>query len=230
MSEPNSLSRAHAEEVIMTLATRQHGVVARGQLVRAGVSADTLDHRVRTGRLRKLHRGVYLVGPLRAAQTRATATNVPVIPHEAVPNFFKNPPGIYTGENMGIATNSKGSIYIYHRAYETRLFEYTPQGQFVREIGRNNYGFAFAHSVRVDAQDNIWAVDEGTDMLVKFSPEGKVLMTIGRREDPEIRACAAMALGRIKTPSAQQSLQKAMAEKEAIVRNAVNRALKGGGA
>ena len=109
---------------------------------------------------------------------------MPVIPHEAVPNFFKNPPGIYTGENMGIATNSKGNIYIYHRANETRLFEYTPQGNFVREIGRNNYGFAFAHSVRVDAQDNIWAVDEGTDMLIKFSPAGKVLMTIGRREDP----------------------------------------------
>ena len=119
-----------------------------------------------------------------SAQSRATATNVPIIPHEAVPNFFKNPPGIYTGENMGIATSSKGNIYIYHRAYETRLFEYTPQGQFVREIGRNNYGFSFAHSVRVDAQDNIWAVDEGTDMLVKFSPEGRVLMTIGRREDP----------------------------------------------
>ena len=109
---------------------------------------------------------------------------MPVIPHEAVPNFFKNPPGIYTGENMGIATNSKGNIYIYHRANETRLFEYTPQGTFVREIGRNNYGFAFAHSVRVDAQDNIWAVDEGTDMLIKFNPEGRVLMVIGRREDP----------------------------------------------
>ncbi len=120
-----------------------------------------------------------------AAQSRATATNVPVIPHESVPNFFKNPPGIYTGENMGIATNSKGNIYIYHRAYETRLFEYAPDGKFVREIGRNNYGFAFAHSVRVDAQDNIWAVDEGTDQLVKFSPDGnRVLMVIGRREDP----------------------------------------------
>ncbi len=127
--------------------------------------------------------GPHLSRPL-SAQSKATATNVPVIPHEAVPNFFKNPPGIYTGENMGISTNSKGQIYIYHRAYETRLFEYSPQGTFVREIGRNNYGFAFAHSVRVDAQDNIWAVDEGTDMLVKFSPEGKVLMTIGRREDP----------------------------------------------
>src|SRR4029077_8020336 len=115
------------------------------------------------------------------AQSRATATNVPVIPHESVPNFFKTPPGVYTGENMGISTDSKGNIYIYHRAYETRLFQYDPSGKFVREIGRNNYGFAFAHSVRVDAQDNIWAVDEGSDMLVKFNPEGKVLMTIGRR-------------------------------------------------
>jgi len=118
------------------------------------------------------------------AQTKATVTNIATIPHEAVPNFFKNPPGIYTGENMGIATNSKGNIYIFHRANETRLFEYSPQGQFIREIGRGIYSHAFAHSVRVDAQDNIWTVDEGTDMLTKFSPEGKVLMTIGRREDP----------------------------------------------
>ena len=118
------------------------------------------------------------------AQTKATVTNVATIPHEAVPNFFKHSPGIYTGENMGIATNSKGNIYIFHRANETRLFEYSPQGVFIKEIGRGVYSHAFAHSVRVDAQDNIWTVDEGTDMLTKFSPEGKVLMTIGRREDP----------------------------------------------
>src|SRR5262245_27301986 len=67
-----------------------------------------------------------------AAQTKATATNVSVIAHEAVPDFFKNPPGIYSGENMGIATSSKGNIYIYHRANETRLFEYSPKGDFVR--------------------------------------------------------------------------------------------------
>ena len=139
-----------------------------------------------------------------AAQTRATATNVPVIPHEAVPNFFKNPPGIYTGENMGIATNSKGNIYIYHRANETRLFEYSPQGAFVREIGRNNYGFAFAHSVRVDAQDNIWAVDEGTDMLVKFSPDGQ-----GADDDRPPRGSGGDAVehaGRRRVPRAQREV------------------------
>jgi hypothetical protein len=133
--------------------------------------------------------GAILVGfgefsrPVSAQSGRATATNVPVIPHEAVP-FFKHSPGIYVGEAMGIATNSKGNVYVFHRANETRLFEYSPQGVFTREIGKNIYGFSFAHAVRVDSEDNIWAVDEGTDNIIKFNSDGKVLMVIGRREDP----------------------------------------------
>ncbi|MBI3568981.1 MAG: HEAT repeat domain-containing protein [Gemmatimonadetes bacterium] len=50
-----------------------------------------------------------------------------------------------------------------------------------------------------------------------------------RKEDPDVRACAALALGRVGTPKAQASLQKAAAEKDVIVRTAVNRALKVGG-
>src|SRR5262245_28367366 len=88
------------------------------------------------------------------AQSRATATNVPLIPYESVPNFFKLTAGVYMGENMGIATNSKGHIFIFHRSGETRLYEFDEKGAFVKEVGRGNYGFAFAHSVRVDAQDN----------------------------------------------------------------------------
>ncbi|NUQ22141.1 MAG: hypothetical protein HOQ09_14435 [Gemmatimonadaceae bacterium] len=53
---------------------------------------------------------------------------------------------------------------------------------------------------------------------------------LGRREDPELRACAAMALGRIGTQAAGASLRKASSEneKEVLVRNAINRALRGG--
>ena len=67
------------------------------------------------------------------APAKAKATT-PEIPFESVPNFFKKPAGIYTGENMGIATNSKGNIYIYHRAGETRLFEFAA-GHVRQEIG-----------------------------------------------------------------------------------------------
>jgi HEAT repeat protein len=52
----------------------------------------------------------------------------------------------------------------------------------------------------------------------------------GRREDSELRACAAVALGRINTPQAQESLRRATNEKDVIVRNAANRALRGGSA
>ncbi|HEV8411557.1 MAG TPA: HEAT repeat domain-containing protein [Gemmatimonadaceae bacterium] len=49
-----------------------------------------------------------------------------------------------------------------------------------------------------------------------------------KKEDPELRACAAIALGHIGTVRSGQALQKAMGEKDVVVRNAVNRALKGG--
>jgi len=50
----------------------------------------------------------------------------------------------------------------------------------------------------------------------------------GRREDPELRACAAMALGRVGSADAIDVLRRASADKEILVRNAVNRALRGG--
>jgi len=80
-----------------------------------------------------------------------------------------------------VATNSKGHIFVYHRSANTRLFEFDQAGKFVKEIGSGYYGFEFAHSVRVDKDDNIWTVDEGTNMITKFSPDGKVLMVLGRR-------------------------------------------------
>ena len=52
----------------------------------------------------------------------------------------------------------------------------------------------------------------------------------GRREDAELRACAAVALGRVGTPRALEALRRASNEKDVVVRNAVNRALRGGSA
>jgi sugar lactone lactonase YvrE len=115
------------------------------------------------------------------AQLKATAQNVPEIAYTSVPNFLKAPPGETLGESVGIATNSKGHIFVYFRSANTRLWEFDKNGTFVKEIGKGYYGFEFAHSVRVDPQDNIWTVDEGTNTVTKFSPEGKFLMVLGRR-------------------------------------------------
>jgi len=115
------------------------------------------------------------------AKAYATA---PVIPFEGDVSFLKFPDGLYLGEGIGVATNSAGHVFAYTRSGESsRLFEFDANGTYIREIGRGLYGFAMAHAVRVDSEDNIWAVDEGTDMVIKFSPEGRVLMTIGRRPE-----------------------------------------------
>ena len=118
-----------------------------------------------------------------AGPAKAKATT-PEIPFESVPNFFKLPAGLYMGEGVGVATNSKGHVFVYTRSGETRLFEFDQNGAFVKEFGVGSYGFSFAHAVRVDKDDNVWAVDEGTNVIQKFSPDGRLLMVLGKRPDP----------------------------------------------
>jgi hypothetical protein len=128
-------------------------------------------------------------GPV-LAQVKAKAQNVPEIPYESVPNFLKLPAGLYLGESVAVATNSKGHVFVYHRSANTRLFEFDQNGNYLREIGEGLYGFEFAHSVRVDPEDNIWAVDEGTNMVIKFNPAGRVMMVLGRRPEAVAGAVA----------------------------------------
>lgn len=130
--------------------------------------------------------------------------SIPEIPYDSTPNLLKLPDRLYLGEAVGVATNSRGHVFVYtrtggsfgtegtSRTFEvggSRLFEFDQNGAYVREIGHNLYGFTFAHAVRVDPQDNIWAVDEGSNMVIKFNPEGRVVMTMGRKaEDIRIPA------------------------------------------
>jgi hypothetical protein len=115
------------------------------------------------------------------AKARGTTSE---IPFEIVPNYFKLPAGLYMGEVVGIATNSKAHVFVYTRSGETRLFEFDQAGTFVKEMGQGSYGVSFAHAVRVDRYDNVWAVDEGSNVIMKFNPDGKLLMVLGKRPDP----------------------------------------------
>ena len=135
---------------------------------------------------------VWCAAPL-FGQQKATIQNVPEISYTSVPNLLKVPAGETLGEAVGIATNSKGHIFIFFRSNNTRLWEFDKNGNFVKEIGKGYYGFEFAHSVRVDVQDNVWTVDEGTNTVTKFSPEGKFLMVLGRRPPAVLGAVASPA-------------------------------------
>ena len=122
----------------------------------------------------------------------------PEIAFDSAPDFLKFPEHIHLGEAAGVATNSKGNVFVYSRTGGgnttlggsrlfthggSRLFEFDKNGKYVREIGQELYGFLFAQSVRVDSRDNIWVVDRGSNMVIKFEPDGRVAMTMSRKPE-----------------------------------------------
>jgi DNA-binding beta-propeller fold protein YncE len=134
----------------------------------------------------------------------ASAQSPPEIPYESVPNVLKLPADRYLGEAAGVAVNSKGHIFVFHRGGHTQLLEFDGDGKFIREIGKDLYGFVFAHVVRIDKDDNIWCVDEGSNMIIEFNPEGRVLMLLGRK--PETVEGVAPAAARSEPPPARDNL------------------------
>jgi len=141
------------------------------------------------------------------------AAQVPEIAFDSAANALTLPDDVYLGEVGGVATNSKGDIFVYTRTGHptltigaargfvhggSRLFQFDRNGKFVREIGKDSYAFVFAQQVRIDPQDNIWAVDQMTNTVLKLDPEGRVLMILGRKPEAvfvPVRTPAAPAAG-----------------------------------
>ena len=122
--------------------------------------------------------------------TPAFAQTVPELPFESVPNPLKLPNDIHFGEIAGVAVNSRGHVFVFSRgnsvgpsymATASQLLEFDANGTFVREIGKNLNAWSYAHAVRVDPQDNIWVVDKGSNMILRFNPEGHVDWVFGRK-------------------------------------------------
>src|SRR5260370_1676898 len=110
----------------------------------------------------------------------------------SVTDFLKLPPDVHLGEAAGVAVNSTGHVFVFSRGNTTgpayaaaaaQLLEFAPDGKFLREIGHNLYAWSFAHSVRVDKEDNIWVADKGSDMVIKFNSQGRVIMVFGRKQE-----------------------------------------------
>src|SRR3954449_12249034 len=127
-----------------------------------------------------------------ALSSAAAGQSVPAIPFDSTPEPLTLPADIYFGEVTGVAVNSKGMVYVLSRgntsgpayaAAATQLLEFGADGKFIREIGKNLYAWSFGHTVRIDPQDNIWVTDKGSDMVIKFDPDGRVLMVFGRKQE-----------------------------------------------
>ena len=125
--------------------------------------------------------------PAAAQEISYTNSQPLTLPHDT---FF--------GMAAGVATDSKGNVFVYTRNGEptvtlggsrafahggSSLYEFGPDGKFVRQIGKQIYGFLAAQQVRVDRNDNIWVVDRYSSMVIKLDPQGRVAMLLGRKPE-----------------------------------------------
>lgn len=101
----------------------------------------------------------------------------PDLGYKPVPDFLVPPAGANFGEVSGIALNSKGHIFVFNRSSKP-LIEFDGNGKFVRTLGDGI--FKSPHGLRIDSNDNIWITDVGLNIVLKLSPEGRVLMVLGR--------------------------------------------------
>src|SRR4029079_895670 len=139
---------------------------------------------------------------LAGGATPLAQTFAPEIPFDSNADLLRTPVegsgAIFVGEVGGVGQNSKGQIYVYtrtghpyatladNRTFErggSRLLVFDRTGKFERELGQDVYGFNAAIGLRIDPQDNSWTIDEVASQIVKFDPEGRVLLVLGRKPE-----------------------------------------------
>lgn len=149
---------------------------------------ETMNRRVRCRSLTvAVQRGAMLVslifcGALFAATTDVSATNSLPSPFRPVENWAKLPPGVQWGQVISVKPDAQGHLWVFHRS-EPPILEFDASGKFLKSFG--NGMFVQPHGLEIDRDGNIWTTDQNAkggkgDQVIKFSPDGKVLMTLGK--------------------------------------------------
>src|SRR5207247_9828553 len=110
--------------------------------------------------------------------------SVPEINYDANADMIQLPS---FGEVAGVATNSKGHVFVYARTGHGvatlgdertfyhgggRLFQFDQTGKFAKELGQGVYAVNFAQQGRLDPEDHIGVGDAGSERTGKVRPEG----------------------------------------------------------
>ena len=126
-----------------------------------------------------MHRVLTVFAVLMIAATAAypqTANN-----YETVEKWATFPEGVTAwSAATGVDIDPKnGNIYVFHRNTEMPIMAFDKNGKFLRAWGRGM--FKTTHFLRTDRDGNVWVTDRGDHQVFKFSPEGKLLLTLGQK-------------------------------------------------
>ena len=98
------------------------------------------------------------------------------------------------GETEGVSLNAAGHLFVYSRTGKggsarggtaAELYEFgpAPDYKFIKQWLPDQYGASFAHSVRIDKDQNVWIVDEGSGMIIESKPNGDLVKELGRKPE-----------------------------------------------
>lgn len=123
-----------------------------------------------------------LSGASFAATTDVAATNTLPDPYTEQLGWVQLPAGMQWGQVISVKPDAHGNIWVFHRS-EPPILEFDANGQFLKSFGKGM--FVQPHGLEIDRDGNIWTTDQNAkdgkgDQVIKFSPDGKVLMTLGR--------------------------------------------------
>jgi DNA-binding beta-propeller fold protein YncE len=93
--------------------------------------------------------------------------------------FPQLPPDVKLGAVSGVATDAAGNVLVFHRG-EPPILVFEPGGKFIRSMGKGL--FSSPHGLRVAPDGNVWVTDNFNHTVLKLSPEGKVLLTLGVKD------------------------------------------------
>lgn len=120
----------------------------------------------------------HVIAPVRpVAASRAE----PLPDYRPVPNWAKLPDGVKLGAVSAVATDARDRVYVAHRGKQPILV-FNADGSFVRSWGDEHLDTP--HGIRVDTEGNVWLTDMTSHRVLKFSPEGKLLLALGKRGVP----------------------------------------------
>jgi streptogramin lyase len=125
------------------------------------------------------------------AASPVTPINSATNPYKTITDWAKMPEGRTWGSTGGVAVDAQGHIWVTERCgqnscvgrSEDPILEFDRSGKLMKSFGGGM--FVFPHGITVDREGNIWVTDgRGADgkghQVFKFSPEGKVLLTLGK--------------------------------------------------
>jgi len=114
-----------------------------------------------------------------AAQTldvRAADSN-----YKLIENWAQLPGGMKWGSMSAVDVDYRnGTVYVFERGEHASIQAFDSNGKFLRAWGDNKM-FPSAHGLRVDREGNVWITDRGVHQVMKFSPEGKLLLELGKK-------------------------------------------------